>query len=157
MTTFLSTYLNKVDRKSRVSIPAPFRAVLAANSFLAYGSLTDPSIEAFGRDSLDQVNRRRFEKGVAEGEFERLLLGGGDGVIETIMALVSEITFDGEGRVVLPKSLIDHAGIGDSAVFVGRGNRFQIWAPERFADHQRQAVAELRARLNGGSNVGQRA
>ena len=33
--------------------------------------------------------------------------------------------------IFLPSRLADHAGIKDRAIFVGRGTRFQIWAPER--------------------------
>ena len=32
MALFLSTFVNKVDKKGRVSVPAPFRAVLAAQA-----------------------------------------------------------------------------------------------------------------------------
>ena len=150
MTSFLSTFVNKVDRKGRVSVPAPFRATLADQSFqgiIAYPSLTDPAIDAFGRDVLEQMGRRRFDQTVEDGDFERALLGDGDDAVETIMALARELPFDGDGRVVLPAQLAEAAGITDRAAFVGRGTRFQIWAPDAFDRHQLAAVERLRARL----------
>ena len=151
MTAFLSTYLNKVDRKGRVSVPAAYRGTLAGDGFqgiIAYPSMTEPAIEAFGRDLLEQMSRRRTDQSIEGGEFERLLLGGGDdGLVETIMALVRELPFDGEGRVILPPPLTDHAGITDHAMFVGRGNRFQIWEPDAFEAHQARALDRLRDRL----------
>jgi MraZ protein len=159
MTSFLSTFVNKVDRKGRVSVPAPFRAALAGQGFqgiVAYPSLTDPAIDAIGRDLLDQMIGRRFDRTLEEGDFERVLLGGGgDRAVETVLAMVNELPFDGEGRIVLPKSLAESAGITDRAAFAGLGTRFQIWAPEAFERHQAAAIEGLRRRLadNGGSGT----
>ena len=149
MTAFLSTFLNRVDRKGRVSVPAAYRGALAGGAFqgiIAYPSMTEPVIEAFGRDLLEQMSRRRTDQSIEGGDFEQLLLGGG-GLVETIMALARELPFDGEGRVILPDALAGHAGITDRATFVGRGNRFQIWQPEAFERHQAEAIDRLRTRL----------
>ncbi|MEE8444266.1 MAG: division/cell wall cluster transcriptional repressor MraZ [Alphaproteobacteria bacterium] len=150
MTSFLSTFVNKVDRKGRVSVPAPFRAALSNETFqgvIAYPSLTETAIDGVGRATLEDLNRRRMDRTLEDGDFERALLGG-DTVIDTIMALAHELPFDGEGRIVLPASLAGPAGITDRATFVGRGTRFQIWAPDAFEQHQQAAVAALRQRLS---------
>jgi MraZ protein len=39
--------------------------------------------------------------------------------------------FDETGRIGLTKELLAHAGIKDNAVFVGMGNKFQIWSNRR--------------------------
>ena len=156
MTAFLSTYVNKVDRKKRVSVPAPFRAVLAGSSFgglIVYPSLREPAIEAFSRDVLDQLNSRRMSRSLEGDDFEQILLGGGDGLVEAVMAMVHQLPFDREGRVVLPPGLAGHAGISDQAAFVGRGNRFQIWAPETFQAHQDRALDALRQRVGNGNGA----
>ena len=80
-----------------------------------------------------------------------MLVGGSDnGLVETIMSLSSEMPFDSEGRIILPSRLADHAGIKDRAIFVGRGTRFQIWAPEEHAKQQLKEVTALRVSLSGG-------
>lgn len=150
VTSFLSTFVNKVDRKGRVSVPAPFRAALSDAAYqgvIAYPSMTDTAIDAFGRATLEELNRRQHERTMEDGDFERALLGG-DSLIDTIMALAHELPFDGEGRIVLPPALMESAGITERAAFVGRGQRFQIWCPETFDEHQKNAVAALRTRFN---------
>lgn len=150
MTSFLSTYVNKVDRKGRVSVPAPFRASLATDPYqgiIAYPSMTDPALDGFGRSMLEELNRRQFDKSMSDGDFEQALLGGGNSLVSTIMAMAHELPFDSEGRIVLPAALTEAARITDRATFVGRGSRFQIWSPELFEEHQFQAVAQLRERL----------
>ena len=156
MTSFLSTFVNKVDRKGRVSVPAPFRASLATDSYqgiIVCPSLTDTALDGFGRSMLEEMNRRQLEKTMSDGDFEQALLGSRNNAVDTIMAMAHELPFDGEGRVVLPTSLTEEAQITDRATFVGRGSRFQIWSPDLFEEHQRSAVAALRTRLaTGGDN-----
>ena len=154
LSTFLSTYSNKVDRKGRVSVPAAYRAALSGGTFqgvIAYPSLTGRAIEAFGREMLERMNQERFTRSMEGGAFEDVLLGGGDdSAVETVMAMAREMPFDGEGRIILPAALCDHAGIGERAVFVGRGTRFQIWAPEAYERRQAEEIEKLQRRLNGG-------
>ena len=52
---------------------------------------------------------------------------------------------DKEGRIVIPKDLADHAGLGELVAFVGAGGHFQIWEPE--AAQRRVAEARERARV----------
>jgi MraZ protein len=146
--------VNKVDKKGRVSVPASYRAALSEDGFggiVAYPSLNLPAIEAFGRGQLEELSQRQTGRSLDAGDFERLLIGGSsDSLIETILAIVHELPFDGEGRISLPDTLAKHAGIGERAVFVGRGNRFQIWAPEAHERHQSATLARLRERFAGG-------
>jgi MraZ protein len=58
--------------------------------------------------------------------------------------MVHELPFDREGRISLPENLAKHAGIGERAVFVGRGNRFQIWSPEAHERHHAETIARIR-------------
>ena len=153
MTSFLSTFVNKVDRKGRVSVPAPFRAALSTDSYqgiIAYPSVTETALDGFGRSMLEELNRRQLDKTMNDGDFEQALLGGSGSLVDTIMAMAHELPFDGEGRIILPAPLLEAARITDRATFVGRGSRFQIWSPELFEDHQRDAVAALRARFAAG-------
>ena len=154
MTSFISTYENKVDKKGRVSVPAAYRLALGSEAYqgvIAYPSLASPSIEGFGRGALEELNQRRFDQSLDGGDFTQALVGrSNDGLVETIMSLASEMPFDGEGRIILPARLAEHAGITDRATFVGRGTRFQIWSPDEYAKQQAAEVAALRAKLTGG-------
>jgi len=54
-----------------------------------------------------------------------------------------------DGRVVLPDEFRAYAGIGEVAVFVGQGFKFQIWEPGRFAERQRETRSHLRSVTRG--------
>jgi len=138
---FLSTFVNKVDKKGRVSVPAPFRTALAAQTFsgiIAFRSFKLPAIEGSGIDRMEEMSARID----ALDEFSE-----DRDALSSIFADAQQLAFDGEGRIVLPEALCAHAGITENAAFVGLGRTFQVWEPQRFEQH-RDELRE-RARRQG--------
>lgn len=140
MDRYVSNFTLRLDAKGRVSIPAPFRAVLARDGFeglYCYPSLDLPALDAGGNALLGQIEQ---------------LLGGfplySDQRDELSLALygTSEtLRPDAEGRVSLPDRLKDHAGITTAVTFVGLGEKFQIWEPDRFRAQLAEATGKVRA------------
>jgi DNA-binding transcriptional regulator/RsmH inhibitor MraZ len=63
-------------------------------------------------------------------------------------------------RVLLPKKLMELAGIGAEARFIGQGPFFEIWNPQQFGDFVTQnspLYDELIQRLDGGRAVEEKA
>jgi bifunctional DNA-binding transcriptional regulator/antitoxin component of YhaV-PrlF toxin-antitoxin module len=61
MALFLSTYTNKVDRKGRVSVPAPFRTALSDEAFqgiVLFRSNNHACLEGFGASAMDELSSR---------------------------------------------------------------------------------------------------
>lgn len=141
MSLFMGTFINKVDSKGRVSVPAPFRAKLqrkGLESLVAFPSLDDDAIEAGGEDYVEGL-------GVGMGEFNPLA-DEYDDFAMSILAQAQEMTFDGAGRIILPKELLEHAGITDKAAFVGMGKKIMIWEPTRFKERMEAARSRARER-----------
>ena len=63
-----------------------------------------------------------------------------------VLESAHQLLFDPEGRVSLPLELIDHAGLRNQALFVGRGRRFQIWDPDAYYAHRDRAFDRARTR-----------
>jgi MraZ protein len=138
---FLSTFVNKVDKKGRVSVPAPFRTALAQQTFsgiVVFRSFKLPAIEGSGIDRMEEMSARID----ALDEFSE-----DRDALSSIFADAQQLAFDGEGRIILPENLCAHAGITETAAFVGLGRTFQIWEPQRFEQH-RDELRE-RARRQG--------
>lgn len=70
-----------------------------------------------------------------------------DGELDDLTALVfadaRPLSFDVTGRIVIPEDLLKHANITDKALFVGRGNSFQIWNPDDFMNAQKTSLNKL--------------
>ena len=71
-----------------------------------------------------------------------------DGDLDNISALVfadaRPLQFDVTGRIIIPADLLKHANIRETALFVGRGNSFQIWNPSDFEKIQQDSLNTLR-------------
>lgn len=142
MAIFLSTFVNKLDKKGRVSVPAAYRAALSGLSFggiIAYRSYTNQAVEACGIDVMERM--------VASVDHFDLFSDERGDLTSTIFADSEQLAFDPEGRIMLPESLIVHAGITDKVSFVGCGSTFQMWEPETF--QAQQVVARERLKRRG--------
>ena len=58
---------------------------------------------------------------------------------------------DKEGRISLPESLVQHAGLTDTVAFMGLGRTFQIWEPAAAAARLTTARDRARALTLGPS------
>jgi MraZ protein len=136
MGLFLSTFTNKVDSKGRVSVPATFRAALSTQGFqgvVLYPSFTDPCIEGCGMDFLERLNAGLEQRPTFSSDL--------DEITELVFASSQQLPYDQTGRIVLPREFMEHAGITDQAVFVGKGPTFQVWEPEA-QKHKKQQLLE---------------
>lgn len=139
MNRFVSNYTLRLDAKGRVSIPAPFRQVLARDGFdglYAYPTLDRPAIDAGGNALLREIEQL-VESFPPYSEERENLSAALYGTSETL-------NIDGEGRVILSERLKHHAGIADAVTFVGLGHKFQIWEPERFRAQLAEATETVR-------------
>jgi MraZ protein len=140
MDRFVSHYTLRLDAKGRVSIPAPFRAVLARDGFdglYCYRTLDRPALDAGGNALLANIETLidRYPPYSEQREQFSAALYTNSEVLK----------IDGEGRVILTDALKSHAGIADAVAFAGLGHKFQIWEPERFRAELAEATAKVRA------------
>ena len=149
---FLSNFTNRLDAKGRVSIPAPFRAVLAGT-----GSRGCTSIRRSTRRPLDCGGHALL------GEIEALLAPlspeseDWDAFASTLYGQSEVLKSTAEGRIVLTEKLKAHAGISAEVTFVGMGQKFQIWEPSRFRAYLAEAKDRVReARRQLGLPMGRR-
>ena len=148
MALFLSTFVKKIDKKGRVSVPAQFRAALTEESFggiVVYNSFVNACIEASGMSRIEKLSSGIDNLDPFSDErdaFATAVLGGS-----------FQLQFDSEGRVTLPEDLIKAAGIDEDLVFVGKGPTFEIWEPKAFAaksEAARKMALEKRGQLRLG-------
>lgn len=134
MALFLSTYVNKIDKKGRVSVPAPFRLAMAGESFqgvVLFRSYKLKALEGFPMSRMLSLSESMDGMDVFSDAQEDLA--------STIFADAHQLAFDGDGRILLPGSLIEHVALDETVALVGRGRTFQLWHPETFKEHQEEA------------------
>ncbi len=124
MKSFIGTFVNKIDAKGRISVPASFRAVLqtkSLSSVTCYPALTGPCIEGCGLDRIEAMVETLPDEPIPGVEE--------DAIAHLIFASARDLPFDGGGRIVLPSDFLKKADLTDQGAFVGKGRTFQIWNP----------------------------
>ena len=142
MGLFLSTTINRLDKKGRVSIPAGFRTALSTEQFqgvVLFQSYTHTCIEGVAMSALEDINAR------IDNKFD-LFSETHDDIATVIFGDSIPCGFDADGRITMPKTLADFAQIADQVAFIGLGQKFQIWAPENL--EKRKIEARTSSQLN---------
>ena len=146
---FVSTFTNKLDRKGRISVPSDFRAVLTRRNsatLLLYPALYASAIEGAGEELLTDI--------MSKADSLPPLSAERDDYLDAVMPNIVRLSFDADGRILLPEHLIAYANLVDRAVFIGRGPNFQVWEPAAWHDRLAETQARLRADRARGRHAG---
>lgn len=145
MSQFLGTHRQSRDSKGRISVPRLFRP-----------ALRDGAADALAPLILRPSHKHACIEGWPAEVFQALATPldrldlfseDTDDLTTALYADAWPVEADKEGRIVVPNSLVRHAGLSDTVVFMGLGRLFQIWEPA--AAERRTAEARERARSRG--------
>jgi len=140
MPVFLSSFVNRLDKKGRVSVPASFRAALGADAsgIVVFRSLQNEALDGCSIGHLELLSQSLERQDLPPDVYE---------LIETIIFGGSvQLPFDSEGRISLPQHLLASVGIEEEVAFVGRRKTFQLWNPQKFAAHENEARRNAKAK-----------
>lgn len=122
----LGEFRHTLDAKGRVFVPAKWREELAQGVVVARGLDGCLYVLATSRftELADRLAALPLEKGVNRA-YARQLFGA-----------ASEERMDGQGRITIPPSLREHAGLTKDVVVVGVSDRGEIWDRARWEEYQ---------------------
>lgn len=154
MDRFLSSAVNRIDAKGRVSVPAHFRSVLQKRGYgelYALKTLNAPALDVGGLDLLD-----RYEQRIAQ---EDPFLQVADDMSFFVHGDSAFLKLDQDGRITVSDFVREHTGITNEVAFLGRGQFFQMWEPaqlelQRTAVRQRLQQQAATGRPSGDSRMG---
>ena len=140
MTEFVGKFLNKIDKKGRVSVPALWRPKLLGEGFsgiVAQLSNGYNSVDGYSKNYLERYQDwlDKQDPHIEGNEYEATLIFGS-----------SMLPFDREGRVLLPELIRKKAQLENDALFVGMGRKFRIWEPTSFDSYESKAREFLNKR-----------
>ena len=138
MNLFVSQFLNKVDKKGRISLPSLFRSALPKNSkneIILYKSLKYNAIEGCNSNRINEIANR-----INNLDF---FSDDQDDFATSIFAEIIPTNLDKEGRFLISDELKKHANISETASFVGQGYFFQIWEPQAALERQQESRSRL--------------
>ncbi len=121
---FLGNYEHTIDDKGRLTIPSKFRDELEGGVVVTRG--LDGCLWAFSRLEwevlADKISKLPTTNRAAR-DFARFMFSN-----------ASDSIPDRQGRVLIPQSLREFAGIENETILIGVMNRVEIWSPAKWAD-----------------------
>lgn len=111
-----------MDAKGRMAFPARQREKLAADcagQLVATIDTQSPCLLIYPLPTWEAIEREIQDLpslNPAVRRFQRLLIG-----------YASDLEFDASGRVLLPQSLREYAGLEKKLVLVGQGKKMELW------------------------------
>ncbi len=144
---FRGTFDHTLDAKSRLTVPARYRANLAEGVVLAMPLDLKPCVGVWRPSEYDRYTRDQIEAlpplSPKRPDLERFFFGN---------SLEGEL--DGAGRVMIPSFLADHASLQREVVVVGAGERMELWNKAAWSGYRPElmtSVAEVTARVDAGT------
>lgn len=121
---FMSEYNHTVDAKGRLIIPSKFREILGEEFVVSKGM--DGCLFVYANDDWSAFEQKLTSLPLINKEarkFARFFLAG-----------AAQVEVDKQGRILLPASLREFAGLDKDVVLVGVGSRIEIWSREKWED-----------------------
>jgi MraZ protein len=147
MATFIGDYTCKVDAKGRIILPMAFKRQMPAGAqdhFVVRKDIFERclvlySIEDWNRQ-IDKIRSRINPYNREHNLFLRNFFKG-----------TAELTLDNNNRLLVPKRLMDLAGIGRDVVLAGQDGRIEMWAADMYEkiDMPSEDFANLAEKLMG--------
>ena len=123
---FKGTYEHRIDAKGRVPVPAGFRRALAEQgAATVVVTLLDQCLAVYPPAEWERLE----EQLRALPAFSRPVKA----LTRLLASRASDCELDQQGRILLPATLREAAGLGQEALIIGVLNRFEVWSPERWS------------------------
>lgn len=129
--SLVGDYQVKADLKGRIAVPASFRKQLLASEAVEFVLRKD-----IFQNCLVLYPRQEWD---AQVEYLRTRLNDYNRVHKKFKAQffrdTAELTIDANGRLLLPKRLLELAGISKEMVFAGMDRTIEIWDKEVYENN----------------------
>lgn len=133
----IGNYSTKLSTANRVAVPNSFRKELGKTFIIAKwyeNCLVVVSSESW-KELLKRITGQVQFVTQSVRDTDRFILGS-----------AFELTTDAQGRTVLPKQLIEFAKLHDEVVFIGLGDRVEVWSKTEWEEREKY-VSENAAQL----------
>lgn len=129
MAQLLGEFEHTIDDKNRLTLPAKFRQAFSDGVVLTQG--LDGNLNAYARTDWERLVGSRLANLDPFSREGRLMQ-------RYFFATASESEPDRQGRVLVPASLAQRAGLGREVVVAGVGDHLEIWDRAVWRDHLRE-------------------
>lgn len=122
---FMGEFHHNIDDKARIVLPSKFRNMLGDRFIITRGLEGCLFIYTLSdwNDLVDKLKKIPFTKKDARA-FLRFFLSG-----------ACECTFDKQGRIAIPSTLVNYANLIKECVVIGVNDRLEVWSNEKYEEY----------------------
>lgn len=132
---FMGEFSHTIDTKGRLIIPAKMREELGEYCIVTRG--LDNCLTVYTREGWERfassLEKQASTKSTVRA-MKRFFFGS-----------AAELEFDKQGRVLIPGSLREHAGLQKDVVVVGTNDRVEIWSRDRWNTYNEEITPDMEA------------
>ncbi len=149
MATFIGDYSCRLDAKGRLIFPSAFKKQMHSASndhFVVRRDIFEQCLVLYTagdwEDQMDKIRRRINPYNREHNMFMRNFFKG-----------TAELVLDSSNRLLIPRRLLEAAGIEKDVILAGQDGRIEIWAVDRYdkIDMPADDFADLAEKLMGGT------
>lgn len=151
MTTFIGDFTCRVDAKGRVALPAAIKRQMppaAMDRFVVKKDIYQKCLVLFPMDEWDRQNSIiRSNINPYNKEHAQFLRGFYKGTAEVVL--------DASSRILIPRRLLDSAGIDNEVVLAGQDGKIELWRKDLYDEQpgDPESFASLAAKIMGKSEL----
>lgn len=122
MPAFIGKHYYTVDQKGRIIIPAPFREIISSNyspKLYIVNDLFDKCLHIYPLEEWTRLEEKVRQLPRMEDEVELFM--------RRVIASAQEVELDKQGRMLIPASLREDAGLDTDIVIVGQVDKIDLW------------------------------
>ncbi len=114
-----------MDQKGRMAIPKRLREMIQQNGCTTLVSTIDlqsPCLLLYPFEQWREIEQKVMSlpnTDLATRQYQRMFVG-----------FAHELEMDGQGRILLPNVLREHANLEKQGVLLGQGNKLELWAQQ---------------------------
>ena len=128
-------YRNTVDEKGRLLFPARLRTELTGNVLIITKAI-DSCLWLYTPEEWKKLSSKIMESSSPFDSKARL-------VVRHLIAPAQEVEFDKSGRLSIPQSLREYAGLSKECVVLGINRYIELWDSERYQAYHEQNESTL--------------
>lgn len=122
-------YFHQCDQKFRLRLPAKLKKEFSDGCYITKGN--DGCLFIFSSKQFESLMQKLDSLPLFDSKAQRPL--------RLLLSSAFELEEDNQGRFLLPAALREFAGIKKDVVFIGVGNRAELWDKEKWTKYNEQA------------------
>lgn len=138
-------YRNTIDEKGRILFPSRLRSEITGNVLIITQAL-DRCLWLYTPEEWKNLSSKLMESASPFDQKARL-------VVRRLVAPAQEVEFDKSGRLSIPQSLREYAGLSKDCVVLGINKYMELWDSTKYREYIDETESSFLEATEGLKNI----